>query len=262
MEDGGLYRRLRQILNIEEELDDDMREEAANLIRNVFRYLDEDAKDIMTHRKNIVAIDAEETLEDALKIMLRERYSRFPIYEEDIDSIIGIFHLKETVTCYLNENLRKVPVKDLKTWLSPVTFIPETKSIDTLFREMQAEKYHIAVVLDEYGQTSGLVTMEDILEEIVGNILDEHDVEEEMIKQNPDGSLRVNGMVDLEELEEWIPVKFEKEEYETLNGFIIDNLEHIPSPTEKPVVEFEGYRFTVLSVHNNTIGRVRIEKII
>ena len=157
MEEGGLFHRMKQIFQVEEEMDEDTVKEAAGLIRNIFRYMDKDAKDIMTHRKNIVAVDGNEPLEVALKFMLEESYSRFPIYGEDIDEIVGIIHLREAMTCYLEERLRPVPVKDLKDYIRPVTFIPETKSIDTLFKEMQAEKNHIVIVLDEYGQTSGLV---------------------------------------------------------------------------------------------------------
>ncbi len=125
---------------------------------------------------------------------------------------------------------------------------------------MQADKNHIRIILDEYGQTSGLVTMEDILEEIVGNILDEHDEEEEWIRRTQNGNYIVNGMVGLEDLEEVIPVVFEKEEFETLNGFLIHELDRIPGEDEQCVVEYGGYRFTVLLVDNNTIQRVKIEK--
>lgn len=260
MEEGSLFQRMKRLFPAEDELDEGMQKEAAGLVHNIIRYMDKDAKDIMTHRKHIVAIDGDETLEDALRFMLDERFSRFPVYKEDIDEIIGILHLRDAMTGYLNTGLRKVPVKELKDYIRPVSFIPETKSIDTLFKEMQAKKNHIAIVLDEYGQTSGLVAMEDILEEIVGNILDEHDKEEERFIKLVDGSYMVNGMMDLEELEDKIPITFKKEEYETLNGFLINQLERIPSEDEQCEVEYEGYRFTVLLVDNNTIQRVKIEK--
>ena len=260
MEDGSLFQKMKQIFQVEDEMDAGMQKEAAALIRNIFRYMDKDAKDIMTHRKNIIGIDGNETLEDALRFMLNESYSRFPVYEEDIDEIIGIMHLRDAMGGYLIERQRKIPVKSLADYIRPVTFIPETKSIDTLFKEMQAEKNHIAIVLDEYGQTSGLVAMEDILEEIVGNILDEHDEEEVLIAGQEDGSYVANGMMDLEELEDIIPVVFEKEEYGTLNGFLVDQLDRIPAEDEHCVVDYGGYRFTVLLVDNNTIQRVKIEK--
>lgn len=260
MEDGSLFGRMRQLFQVEEE-DMKLEKEAAELIRNIIRYLDKDAKDIMTHRRNIVAIDEEETLEDALKFMLEESYSRFPIYREGIDEITGFMHLREAMTCYLNKEMRQTAVKELTDYIRPVTFIPETKSIDTLFREMQAEKSHIVIVIDEYGQTSGLVAMEDILEEIVGNILDEYDEEEEDLLLLPDNTILARGMVDLDRLEDRISVVFEKEEYGTLNGFLIAQLDRIPGEEEMCVVEYGGYRFTVLEVNDNTIQRVKIEKL-
>lgn len=261
MEEGSLFQRIRQIFQVEDEMDEGMKKEAAALIRNIFRYMDKDAKDIMTHRKNIIAIDGEEKLEDALKFMLNQNFSRFPIYKEDIDEIIGFIHLRDAMACYLAKQKRDIPVKELGDYIRAVKFIPETKNIDTLFREMQAAQNHVVVVLDEYGQTSGLVTMEDILEELVGNILDEHDVEEKMITLLATGNYLVNGFTDLEDLEDYLNIKFEKENYETLNGFLIDKLERIPGEDEHCIVEYEGYRFTVLLVDNNTIQRVKIEKL-
>ena len=260
MEDGSLFQRMKHLLRTDDELDESAQKEAAGLIHNIIRYLDKDAKDIMTHRKNIITIDAQELLEDALRFMLDESFSRFPVCEGEIDSVIGIMHLREAMACYLDEKLRKVPLKELKGYIRPAAFIPETKSIDTLFKEMQADKNHIRIVLDEYGQTSGLVTMEDILEEIVGNILDEHDEEEERIRKVQNGNYLVNGMIDLVDLEDVLPIVFEKEEFETLNGFLIHQLDRIPGEDEQCVVDYEGYRFTVLLVDNNTIQRVKIEK--
>ena len=141
MEEGSLFQRMKNIFQVEDEkLDEGMQKEAAVLIRNIFRYMDKDAKDIMTHRKNIAAIDEEELLEDALHFMLEENYSRFPIYHEDIDEITGFLHLREAVSCYLNENLRKVPVKDLTDYIRPAYFVPESKSIDTLFKKCRRKR--------------------------------------------------------------------------------------------------------------------------
>lgn len=260
MEDGSLFRRMKQIFHGEEDEKNTHGEEAAELIRNIFRYMDKDAKDIMTHRKNIVGIDGETVLEDAFAFMMEEKYTRFPVYKEDIDEITGILHLRDAMTCYLDAKLRKKPVCSLVDYIRPVTFIPETKSIDRLFRQMQAEKNHIAVVLDEYGQTSGLVAMEDILEEIVGNIMDEYDEEEELVIKQSDGVWIADGFAGLEGLEDLLEVSFEQEEVETLNGFLIAQLDRIPAEGECFVVEHGGYRFTVLSVDNNTIRSVKIEK--
>ena len=260
MEDGSLFGRMRQIFQIEEEEDGSLQREAARLIRNIVRYLDKDAKDIMTHRRNIVAIDGREKLEDALRFMLEETYSRFPVYREGIDEIIGFMHLREAMTCYLNKELRDTPIEELADYIRPVAFIPETKSIDTLFKEMQAEKNHIVIVIDEYGQTAGLVALEDILEETVGNILEEYDEEEEELKLQADGGYIARGFLDLERLEDRIDITFEKDEYGTLNGFLIAQLDRIPGEDEQCIVEYEGYRFTVLEVNDNTIQRVKINR--
>ncbi|MGN1266372.1 MAG: hemolysin family protein [Dorea sp.] len=262
MEERSLFGRIRRVFQIEEEFDDSMQKEAVSLIRNIFRYMDKDAKDIMTHRTDIVAIDGKRTLEEALTFMLDKNFSRFPVFNEDIDEIIGFFYLRDAMSCYLKKELRQVPVKDLHDYIRPVKFIPETKSIDRLFKEMQEKKNHIVIVLDEYGQTSGLVAMEDILEEIVGNIMDEHDEEEEAIRRLPDGSYEAHGFTELEDLEDLFGFKFDQEDYETLNGFMIEQLDCIPSEDEETrIVEYEGYRFTVLEVENNRIEHVKIEKL-
>ena len=219
------------------------------------------ARAIMTHRRNIVAIDGEEILEDALHFMLEEKFSRFPIYLGNIDEIVGFIHLRDAMVCYLDEGLRKKPVRELKDYIRQVTFIPETKKIETLFKEMQAEKIHMVIVLDEYGQTSGLVALEDILEEIVGNILDEYDDEEEMVSAQPDGSFLVSGMLELEKLEDLLSIVFDEDEYETLNGFLIVQLDRIPGEDEECIIEYEGYRFTVLEINDNAIHLVKIEKL-
>ena len=259
MEEGSLFQRMKQIFH-EDEMDEEMQKEAAALIRNIFRYMDKDAKDIMTHRKNIVAIDGDWSLEEALKFMLDERFSRFPVYQEDIDEIIGIIHLRDATSGYLDESKRGCPVKELKEYLRPVTYIPETKSIDTLFKEMQSTKNHMVIVLDEYGQTSGLVAMEDILEEIVGNILDEYDDASEDIKKRGDMYI-VSGKAELDELSDVLGIEFPDEDFQTLNGFLLYELGRLPYADEEIEIVYQNYRFTSLSVNNNMIGEVKITKV-
>ena len=261
MEEGSLFQRMKQIFQEEEREEEQAGSPAAKLIRNIVRYMDKDAKDIMTHRRDIVAIDEEEKLENALHFMLEETHSRFPICREGIDEVVGTLHLRDAMTCFFDDRLKQAPIKELGDYIRPVAYIPETKSIDRLFKEMQAEKNHIAIVIDEYGQTSGLVAMEDILEEIVGNIMDEYDEEEEDIEVRADGTYEVNGFTDLEDLEELLHTSFDKEEYETLNGFLIHQLDRIPGEEEHCTVMYEGYLFTVLEVDNNAIQSVKIEKI-
>ena len=195
-----------------------------------------------------------------MRWILEQNKSRFPVYEEDIDSIIGTIHLRDAMKCYFNEQLRHIPIKQLEEYIRPVSFIPETRSIDKLLKKMQEGKYHMAIVIDEYGQTAGLVTMEDIIEEIVGNIQDEYDEEEELIRQEADGSYLADGMTEVEDLEELLGIQFEEEDYETLNGFLIFHLERIPTEEENCVVSYGGYDFQVLSMENNIIKTVQIKK--
>ena len=140
MEEGGLFHRMKRIFQVEEEMDEDTVKEAAGLIRNIFRYMDKDAKDIMTHRKNIVAVDGNEPLEVALKFMLEESYSRFPIYGEDIDEIVKVIHRQGAMTCYLDERLRPDLVKDLKDYIRPVTLFRRRRALTPCLKRCRRRK--------------------------------------------------------------------------------------------------------------------------
>lgn len=231
------------------------------LISNIFSYTEKKAEDIMVHRKHIIALDGEKTIQQTVEFMLEQKNSRFPVYEEDIDSIIGIFHLRDAVRCYFQKDLRDIPIKQLKAYMHPVSFVPEAKSINKLFKEMKQNKNHMVVVLDEYGQTAGIIAMEDIIEEIVGNIQDEYDEEEESIRKISNGVYVADGMTELEDLEKILQISFENEDFGTLNGYLVHCLEHIPTEEEDCSIIYEGYRFHVVSVSNNLIEKVRIEKI-
>ena len=239
-----------------------IQENEAEMIQNIISFNETEAHDIMTHRKNVVAFDEEILLKNMIDTMLEEGNSRYPVYEENIDNIKGIVHYKDALK-FMTQNpwAKFKPLKELPGIIRQASLIPETRGIGDLFHTMQARKIHMAIVVDEYGQTAGIVTMEDILEEIVGDILDEYDEEDEMIKKQNDGSMIVNGLTELEDLEDLIPVTFDKEDYETLNGFLIDKLEHIPGEDETCVVDYDGYRFTVLQIDNNIIQTVKIEKV-
>ena len=232
----------------------------AEMITNIVEFGEKEAKDIMTHRKNIVAMENSQTLEEAYRFVVEQNKSRFPVYEEDIDNITGILHLKDVMVCYQKEEQRGLPISQVEGLVRPVVFIPETRNIDLLFKSMQSMKMHMVIVVDEYGQTEGLVAMEDILEEIVGSILDEYDEDEEQIEEQADGTYRMEGMTELEDIEELLGIEF-AEEYETLNGFLISLLDRIPKDGEAFTVEYGGYLFHVLSVENKMIQEVSGEKI-
>ena len=225
------------------------------LIHNIFEYGDKEAGDIMTHRKNIVAVDGTMKLKDALNYMLDQNYSRFPVYEENIDNIIGFLHFKDAVKANRDPKEQEKMIRELPNILRPARFIPETRNISDLLRTMQKQKLHFVIVVDEYGQTAGLVTMEDIIEEIVGNIQDEYDMEEEDIVELPDHSFIIRGVTPLEDVEEALDVSFGEDEIETLNGFLISVLDRIPADDEHIVINHSGYRFEVQSIQNKVIQK-------
>ncbi len=233
----------------------------AEMISNIFEYGEKDASDIMTHRSNINAIDGDMTLEDAVSYMLLENNSRYPVYDGDINTIVGIVHVKDALKEYGNRAKAETPIKEVKEVLYEVELVPETRNIDDLFKLMQSKKSHMAIVVDEYGQTAGLVTMEDILEEIVGNILDEHDDDEEQIKLRADNTYIVDGMTLLEDLEEEMGIDFNVEDINTLNGFMMLKTGKIPRPEYVGMeFEYEGYSFKIQEVEGKIIKTACITK--
>ena len=233
----------------------------AEMIHNIFEYADKEAKDIMTHRKNIVAIDANMSFYDMVAYVDDTGKSRFPVYEGDIDHIIGVLLIKDAfLFCQKNEIFR-TSVKDIPGLVREVDFITETIKINTLFQKMQSGKNQICIVIDEYGQTSGLVAMEDILEEIVGEIEDEHDEEEQTFHLESDGSYTFNGLTALSDVLEVIDLPIEEDAFETLNGYVISLLEKVPNDDECETIERHGYRFEIQKIENRIIREIRITKL-
>lgn len=233
----------------------------AEMITNIFELDEKTAEDVMTHRKNLVALDCTLTLREALDFILKEgSNSRYPVYREEIDDIIGVLHMRDAVVFFEQEEYKDLSLDQIPGLLREPHFIPETRNLDNLFREMQSQKTHMEIVVDEYGQTVGIVTMEDILEEIVGNIMDEYDVEEDLIAAQEDGSFLMSGMASLDQAAKILGISFEEEGeevYDTVNGFLISRLGRIPGDGEEPVVICLGYEFRVLKVENKMIQSVR-----
>lgn len=233
----------------------------AEMITNIVEFGDKEARDIMTHRKNIIAIDANNTINQVFEIITNESNSRYPVFNDNIDNIIGILHFRDLIKIYADSYKRNYTLKELKDqMLFQAHFIPETRNINALFKSMQSEKIHMAIVVDEYGQTSGIVTMEDILEEIVGNIMDEYDEDEQFVIANEDGSYIMDGATLLDDIEDLLDITFEDEDFDTLNGFMTSMLGKIPETNEQFECEHEGYRFKILSVENKLINKVRVIK--
>lgn len=234
----------------------------AEMITKIFEFGDKEAHDIMTHRTNILVIDRNMVLEEAIDYMLSESKSRFPVVDEDIDHIIGILHFRDAVRARRMEENMRLPVGDIEGLLREAMFVPETQNIDALFETMQHTKTQMVIVVDEYGQTDGLVAMEDILEEIVGNIMDEYDEEEAHIEKtgNADEYI-IEGITPLEELEEWFNISFQEEEFGTINGFMISKMDKIPEENEEFSITVGAYEFKILQVENRMIKSVLVTRI-
>lgn len=234
----------------------------AEMINNIIELDDKEAQDIMTHRNNIIAIDGQMLLTEALQFMLDSNNSRYPVYEENIDHIIGIIHLKDAMRLQTQEHFTDKPICELYGAIREAKFIPATRNINELFKEMQSEKIQMVIVVDEYGQTGGLIAMEDILEEIVGNIMDEYDEDMDYIEEKSEDEYVIEGKTPLEELEEKLDISFEEEGFETINGFLISKLERIPEKEDENfAVDYEDYTFKILKVENKMIQSVLVTKV-
>ena len=247
-----------EILSMVEEGQDQgfIQEDEAEMISNIFDFNDKQAHDIMTARNKMFVLEHGITIEEALRKGLNSGYSRYPVYEDEVDNILGVLHLKDLMEAYL-DGKGDAPVDGVMD--SPM-FIHPAYDIAKLLRRMQKEKVHIAIVVDEYGQTDGLVTLEDIIEEIVGKIQDEHDDEKEEAHRTADEGYVMDGFISLNDLEDVLP-DFElpeDAEMETLNGFLLYRLGHLPRAGEKIEIDYGGYKFRPLRIENQMIKTVKV----
>ena len=237
----------------------------AEMITNIFEFDDKVAADIMTHRTAVLALDGEITLKEALDFVVKEaNYSRFPVYEEDIDNIIGILHMRDMLHYTDSKEHLNTPIKKIKGLLRSPHFIPETKNINSLFKEMQSQKIHIELVVDEYGQLAGIVTMEDILEEIVGNIYDEFDSEEPPeIVQLEDTLWRISGGAYVEDIAEALDLDLPEDiDYDTLGGMIFSCLRIIPADGSQFDVQVNGLNIHVEKMEDQRVESALVSKIL
>ena len=233
----------------------------ADMISNIFEFSDKEAQDIMTNRNAMVCIDGNMTLHEAIEFMLENNNSRYPVYLDNIDHIIGVLNIRDAMKRVHEECDEDTQIRKIQGLLRHPKFVPETRNIESLFHNMQSTKTQLVIIIDEYGQTAGLVSMEDILEEIVGNILDEYDVETDYIEPTAnDDEFIIEGKTPLEDLEEQFHISFEQEEFETLNGLLISKLDRIPEEDEDFSVDIGGFNFKILSVKDHMIQSVLVTK--
>ncbi len=229
-------------------------EEEKEMIHSIFEFGDTVAREVMVPRTDMIVVESNASLNEVLDLMIKEGHSRVPVYEETVDNIIGIVYAKDLLAYFARGKLA-VPLKDL---IKEVHYVPESKRISELLRELQKKRQHMAIVVDEYGGTAGLITMEDLLEEIVGEIFDEYDLEEIRIEPIDKKTIRVDGRVSLDEINELLNVNLPSEEIETIGGFVYDLLGKIPAAGEE--VTYDDLIFKVEKIERRRISKILIEK--
>lgn len=227
------------------------------MISNIFEFDNKIVTDIMTHRTDVIAISINEGLDRIVELVKEEKYTRFPVYDGSIDNIVGILHAKELIKHIDVKNYNKMGF-ELSKMIRPAYYVPSSKKIAELFKEMQKNKVHMAVVIDEYGGTEGIVTIEDLMEEIVGNIFDEYDEEEKDFEKIDENTYVFNGTINLDEVQDFFNIKLPVDDYDTLSGFIIGQLGRIPGEDDKPEIEFNGLVFKVEEVDEKRVAKVKI----
>lgn len=230
-------------------------ESEKEMINNVFEFNDRTAGDVMTHRTEIYAVEDTSSLQDIIAIAMNEGFSRIPVFKDDLDDIVGIIYVKDLLK-YVGMPMDKK--FDISEIMRPPLIVPELKRCQELFMVLTEKKQHMAVVIDEYGGTAGIVTMEDVLESIVGNIQDEYDNEADEYSVIDDSTYTIDGTTDLEEVERLLDADLPEGDYDTLGGLIIDRLGRIPLEGEHPSVETEDFVFTVEKVEERRIDKVRV----
>lgn len=254
-EDGRVTEEeIRMMVDVGEERGT-IQEDEKFMINNIFDLDNKTVSDIMTHRTSVVAIPIEYGLKEVARLFNDEKHSRLPVFRGNLDNIVGILHVKELIQFMYDRDERDF---NLKALIRKPNLVPTSKRADELLAEMQKNRVQMAVVIDEYGGTAGVLTIEDLLEEIVGSILDEHDEEEKEIEKLDEFTFLMNGAVDLQVVEAVLEVTLPIDDYDTLNGFILGQLGRIPGEGERPTIEFNGVVFKVTETDSKRITKVKV----
>ncbi|MDR5587561.1 MULTISPECIES: hemolysin family protein [Clostridium] len=226
-----------------------------DMINSIFEFDDKLADEVMTPRTDVYLININKPLEEYLDELIEEKYSRVPVYEEDIDNIIGILYMKDFMLEARKYGFENV---DIRKILHSPYFVPETKNIDDLFNELKSSKKHMAILIDEYGGFSGIVTIEDLIEEVMGNIDDEYDEEECYIQKIDGNTFIVNGLMPINDLNDYLNIQLVSEDCDTISGFLINFIGRIPEDIEEKVIEYENVIFKIESVKEKRIEKIKI----
>ncbi len=229
-------------------------EEESEMIHNVFDFDDTEVYEVMTHRVDIEGLEVTMSPEDIIKIIGEQRFTRYPVYQDNLDTIIGTVHLKDFIP-YLTGKRKTL---NLKRLMRKPYFIPESQKISDLLKEMQQSKNHIAIVLDEYGGTSGLVTFEDIIEEIIGTVSDEFDDDDIEIHKINDHVYHILGDVNIYDVEDLLDAGIDVESYDTLSGFMLDQLGHLPESNEEVQFIFNNIQFKAIRIEQHVFKKIEV----
>jgi putative hemolysin len=245
---------LRLLVNVGEE-EGVLEEEETEMIRSIFEFADTTVREVMIPRIDMVMLESGATVDEAVNLALQGGFSRIPVYEETIDNIIGVLYTKDMLR-QLREDHHSLPIRDL---VRPAYFVPETKKLDDLLREIRQRRIHMVIVIDEYGSVAGLVTIEDLVEEIVGDIRDEYDREENLYEQVNQYEYIFDAKISIDEFNELMDTDLQDEDYDTLGGFLYAQLDKIPVAGD--TITFKNLIFTVLTTRGRRITKVRVERV-
>ncbi|MBQ0098168.1 MAG: HlyC/CorC family transporter [Oscillospiraceae bacterium] len=232
-------------------------DDTKSIIENVFDFDDTVAYEIMTHRRDMTAVEDTADIEEAVKTAISSGHSRIPVYHEDIDNIIGALYVKDLLKFVVSEVPDDFALSDI---VRKVLFVPRTKNCRSLFAQMNKQKIQIAIVVDEYGGTEGLITLEDLIEDILGNIQDEYDNEDEEMKKISDTKFTVDGSTPVDDVENLIGEELSDNDSETIAGYMLDKLGRVPSDEEHPVVETDTLVIKAIETEDRRITKILIEK--
>lgn len=248
---------IRMMINVGEE-NGVLNETEREMIDGIFEFDNTLARRVMTPRTSVFTLDINTPIDEVIDEILEEQYSRIPVFEDTRDNILGILFMKDLFTEILKKDKNQISIKEL---LRPAYFVPETKNIDVLFRELQISKNHLAVLVDEYGSFSGIVTIEDLIEEVMGNIFDEYDEDtegNEFIQKLDTNTYLVNGLMSIGDVNENLNLKLPEEYFDTIGGFVIDLIGNIPEEGEESIIEYENIVFKVEKISGKRIELLKI----
>lgn len=257
-EEGVTEEDIRMMVNASDENVDGIEADEKEMIKNVFEFNDKVAEEVVTHRTDIVALNIEATYDEVVNI-IHEDHSRIPVYSGDLDNIQGVVHIKDLMKHILDIKDKKL---DLKSILRPPYYVPSSKKLDDLFREMKRDSVYFSIVIDEYGGVYGILTMEDLIEEIMGNIMDEYDTEEEPeILVLEDGTYIIQGIAHIEHVNDELNLELPTEEYDTLGGFVVGQMGRIPQDGDEDEITYNNITYKILEVSEKRIQKLLVSRI-